>query len=263
MKIILLSILFIFIIFSNTEAVTKKILVIFPATHSLSLKEGNKHPTGYFFSEFAIPALELSRQGFEFDVATPMGVVPTMDKTTDSAKWFHSKEEYLLAKSLLESIGGFKKPLILSEIKNSLDKYSSLFIPGGHAAMEDLPANNDLGDVLKYFHANHRPTALICHGPAALLAAREKNGNWIYKDYSLTVFSTAEEKFLEKNGSLEGHVLFYSEDVLRQSGANVNVAPPMQSHVVVDHELVTGQNPMSSDTLVKSFIELLKQTEIK
>ena len=41
----------------------------------------------------------------------------------------------------------------------------------GHAPLEDLKLNKDLGRILLHFHAAQRPTAIICHAPIALLSA--------------------------------------------------------------------------------------------
>ncbi|MFN8369579.1 MAG: type 1 glutamine amidotransferase domain-containing protein [Bacteriovoracaceae bacterium] len=253
-------IILLFILTGFTESIyasNGKILIILPAANTLTTKEGTKHPTDYFLSELVTPAMILAEKGFEFDVATPNGVSPTVDVSSDKVRWFKNETEYAQANTFLKSLNGIQKPIPLSQVKKSLNQYVGLFIPGGHAAMEDLPKNSDLGDILKFFNSNHRPTALICHGPAALLSARNENGNWIYKGYSLTVFSTEEEKIKEQSGSLGGHVLFYVEDEMRQLGGKLSVASPWQSHVVVDRELVTGQNPMSDRELASAFIELL------
>jgi len=39
--------------------------------------------------------------------------------------------------------------------------------------MEDLWKDRSLRTVLRHFHANAKPTALICHAPIALLAAMD------------------------------------------------------------------------------------------
>ncbi len=246
------------------EASPGRILIVLPAANTLSTKEGIKHFTGYFLSELATPAVMLQKMGFELEVATPGGVQPTIDKISDDVKWFKDPQSYQEAQSLVQSLGGLKNPLALSALKkNKIISYAGVFFPGGHAAMEDFLQNSDVGRILAYFHSAGKPTALICHGPAALLSAKDRNGNWIYRGYNLTVFSTAEEKIEEQLGVLGGHVLFYAEESLTALGGNVKVAVPWQSHVVVDRELVTGQNPQSDYALASAFIQLLlKQSAV-
>ena len=40
--------------------------------------------------------------------------------------------------------------------------------------MIDLMQDPDLGEVLRHFHAEAKPTALLCHGPIAVTAAMPK-----------------------------------------------------------------------------------------
>lgn len=43
----------------------------------------------------------------------------------------------------------------------------------GHAPLEDLKDDKDLGRILLHFHRAQRPTAIICHAPIALLSAKQ------------------------------------------------------------------------------------------
>jgi len=134
--------------------------------------------------------------------------------------------------------------------------------------MEDLYRNKALGQILKHFHENKKPTALICHAPISLLstldnpeafgrAVEEQDQDritklrqgWIYNGYRMTTFSTKEEKQEEPGGSdnaLGGFVRFYPDEALDFAGGHVLVrAQKWQSNVVKDRELITGQNPFS------------------
>jgi putative intracellular protease/amidase len=124
--------------------------------------------------------------------------------------------------------------------------------------MEDLYRDADLGRVLRAFHVQRKPTALICHAPVALLAAQQHR-EWIYSGYRMTVFSTAEEKQEEAAGHLDGYLTYYVQAALEKAGGRVAVAAPWTSHVIRDRELITGQNPMSdhafADELVRALAE--------
>ena len=79
----------------------------------------------------------------------------------------------------------------------------------------DLAKDPEVGTLLRHFHDNHKPTAAICHGPIALLAAQADPAGfeqsviagkadgareWIYDGYRMTIFSDKEEAVFE--GSL-------------------------------------------------------------
>jgi putative intracellular protease/amidase len=82
---------------------------------------------------------------------------------------------------------------------------------------------------------------------------------WPYAGYRLTVFSSAEEHKIEgASGQLGGSVLFYAADALAQAGAHVDRVAAWQSNVVEDRELVSGEQPFSSDAVGTAFVAKLR-----
>ena len=51
------------------------------------------------------------------------------------------------------------------------DGYAGVFVPGGQAPVVDLMQDPDVGEILRHFHQHSKPTALLCHGPIAVVAA--------------------------------------------------------------------------------------------
>lgn len=236
-----------------------RVLVVMSGSNYVTTKEGNLHPTGYFLSELAGPTLALKKAGFEIKFATPHAKTPVMDKISDDQRWFKSTEKYQEAKVFAEKEMK-KEPISLETLtEDQLERFYGVFVPGGHAPLEDLKDNQALGRVFGHFHKHKKPTALICHGPAALLSAKISDSSveddWIYKGYHMTSFSAAEEKQEEDAGHLDGHMPFYLDEELRRLGGNVEVASPWTSFTVRDRELITGQNPMSEEEFTKLFLE--------
>jgi len=61
--------------------------------------------------------------------------------------------------------------------------------------MEDLAVDTASGDLLTAFAATGRPPlALVCHGPAALLATIDADGASPFTGYRLTGLANAEER---------------------------------------------------------------------
>jgi putative intracellular protease/amidase len=166
--------------------------------------------------------------------------------------------------SFIQGFEALSHPQSLSSIaKGGGREFVGLFLPSGHAPMQDHLKNRDLGAILCSFHETGRPTGIICHGPVVLLSAspdpeaydralvagdanalRDLSRNWTYAGYRVTVFSTAEEQQIEAS-RMHGNVLFYPDEALAKAGAIVQNAPAWQSHVIEDRELVTGQQPFS------------------
>jgi putative intracellular protease/amidase len=70
--------------------------------------------------------------------------------------------------------------------------------------------------------------------------------SWLYAGYRVTIFSTGEEQALEGPNGLGGNVQFYPVNALAETGARGESIANWHSNVVVDRELITGQQPMSA-----------------
>jgi putative intracellular protease/amidase len=260
----------------------KKVLVVLSSENKITLQNGVVHPTGYFLSELMVPAMALEKAGYQLVFANPKGNAPTMDVVSDKAFWFSGNEEFQEVKRRLALQKDFNQPLTLREVRaQGLEQFAGIFLPGGHAPMEDLLKDQDLGAILKYFHQAQKPTALICHAPIALLSTLDNpeayedalarksekemalaSQNWIYKGYELTAFSTKEEQQEEVGGDniLGGLVRFYPDEALGFAGAKALVnATKWKSNVRVDRELITGQNPYSDHDLARELIKALNK----
>jgi putative intracellular protease/amidase len=243
---------------SQSAFAAAKVLIILSSSNFLQMSNGHKHPTGYFLSELSGPAIALSKAGYELVFANPKGNAPVMDKISDDPKWFTSPAVYQEAKDFVVNNKNLHKPVPLKSLSDEkLMGFAAVFVPGGHAPMEDL-VNKQVGRILTHFHKQQKPTALICHGPVALLSTRDSNGKSIYSGYNATSFSNAEEKEEEKLGVFGGNVRFYLQDALAKAGLNVAVGSPWTSQVIQDRELITGQNPMSEDAFTKGLLQMLK-----
>jgi putative intracellular protease/amidase len=161
--VIVLSVLFSLVsgVISSAVAEPKeKILVVLSGVDYVSLNDGSTHETGFYLSELATPLRILASKGFEFEFANPTGREALMDKTSDARNYFKDEKDYAAAKELLNN-KDFKAPKKLSSYGDEkLAGFAGIFLPGGHAPMEDLYRDADLGRILAYFHKAGKPTAL-------------------------------------------------------------------------------------------------------
>jgi len=99
--------------------------------------------------------------------------------------------------------------------------------------------------------------AAICHGVGGLLNVKLSNGNYLIKDKKLTGYNWFEEGLAGR----KKEVPFNLEETLKNQGSDYRKALiPMTSKVVVDGNLITGQNPFSSKKMAKVVVrELDKQ----
>jgi putative intracellular protease/amidase len=160
-------------------------------------------------------------------------------------------------RKLLE-IPGFQHPVALSSLSDAeLGEFDAVFAPGGHGPMVDLADNPDVGRLLLALHRRHAPIAALCHGPAILLSAPERaDGLWLFDGYRMTSFTDEEEDQTEV-GRLG--MAWLLDVALKNAGAVFDDGPSAWiSHVVVDRNLITGQNPGSTEATADAVIKKLR-----
>lgn len=224
----------------------KKILVV--VTNASVMDDLNKTPTGVWLEEFAVPFLEFknaSSDEFKLSVtvASPKGGAAHVDEASLECK---NPTEWDYTKKYLDNTAK------LSDI--DYENYDAIFIPGGHGPMFDLAKDEFLGEVVSYFYNTHKIIAAVCHGPAGLIKAKTKTGEPIVKGMQLTCFTNKEEKIVKKDTLMP----FLLESKLRHLGAFFNEAYPWQENVIVDENLITGQNPASAKLLAQTVLKKLK-----
>jgi putative intracellular protease/amidase len=171
-----------------------------------------------------------------------------------------SDSERLAAERLaaLQAIPGFQHPVALSALSDEdLAGFDAVFAPGGHGPMVDLSDNPDVGRLLTALHRKSAPIAALCHGPALLLSAPERpDGQWLFDGYRLTCFTDEEE--VQTEAGLLG-MSWFLDTALKNAGAVFDDGPAAWiSHVVADRNLITGQNPGSTEATADAVIKVLR-----
>ena len=230
----------------------KKVLMVLTGATSWELKDGSQHPTGFWAEEFVVPDRMFRDAGLEVTIATPGAVTPVVDEfslaletnNNDNAK----VEEYRAY--LADSKDNLGAAIALEEVDPS--EYDIVFVPGGHGPMQDLATNADIARILEAtLDDPAKIVASLCHGPASFSTAT-RDGQWLFKGRRLTAFLDEEESqvgFAEKAPWL-------LESRLREYGAIFESGPVWGSFVVVDGNLVTGQNPASAEEAAKAVLDL-------
>jgi len=244
---------------------TKKLLTILTNASVLTLTDGEAYPSGYWAEEFAVPYELYKKAGYQVDIATLGGVVPTVDKTSldpELMKWVRpsftqvdDRAASAAYQRTIETAAGIGAPKDLGKLtRDDLAGYHGIYIAGGHGCMEDMPASPAMTRFLLTALQLDKPIASVCHGPTAFLAPRDAAGQSPFAGYRMTSFSHVEEFQTRVNGRLP----MVLELELGRLGIHYSKAPyNWASHVVVDRNLVTGQNPYSSEAVAKHFLDLV------
>jgi putative intracellular protease/amidase len=225
------------------------VLIVVSAADRLTLNDGTTHPTGYWAEELAEPHRIFASAGWDITVATPGGMAPTVDRLSLGLAGGLPAKTRAVADYLRRHDSVLAHPKVLAD--TDPDDYDVVFYPGGHGPMEDLAVDADSGRILTAVLESGRPLALLCHAPAATLAARRADGTWPFEGYRMTGLSNTEERL----NRFARKAPWLLQDRLVESGAIYsNGRLPLRPYLVVDRNLYTGQNPASSAMLAHKLV---------
>jgi putative intracellular protease/amidase len=203
--------------------------------------------TGFWLEEFAAPYYVFKDADADITIASPKGGQPPLDPKSDepdfqTAATARFKEDTQAQAALAGS-------LKLSEI--SPDDYDAVFYPGGHGPLWDLAEDRDSISLIEVMYAAGKTVAAVCHAPAVFLHTEGPDGSPLVEGKSVTGFSNSEEAAVE----LTDIVPFLLEDELQLIGANYSKSSDWHPYVITDGNLVTGQNPASSEAVAQALLE--------
>ena len=194
--------------------------------------------TGFWLEEFASPYYVFKDRNIEVTLASPKGGNPPLDPKsvepdfqTEATERFRNDEESqkLLANTLrLDSL-------------NPSD-FDAVFYPGGHGPLWDLAEDKNSISLLETFFQQGKPMGLVCHAPGVLRHTKREDGEPLVKGKRVTGFSDSEEEAVQ----LTEVVPFLLENMLKSNQGLYHKGADWESHVEVDGNLLTGQNPASS-----------------
>lgn len=259
-----------------------KILILGSNATRIEVKSGGTGATGQYLNETVVPAMAFIDAGYDVVLATPKGIQPHIDDASDSPVHFGGDvKAYQRAKDYFANDPSMRARTLRSVIDEGLQNYVAIFTPGGQGPVVDLMQDPDMGVIVRYFHEHGKPSAFLCHGPIATIAALPKAREfraaliagdkakaaqlakgWQYAGYKMTVFSATEEKVIEDT-ILHDNIYFYMPETLTLAGAKVETSPvDFDPFVIVDRELITGQNPRSDHPIAAKLIEVLAKTKV-
>ncbi|MGQ3045350.1 MAG: type 1 glutamine amidotransferase domain-containing protein [Niveispirillum sp.] len=203
----------------------------------------NGEPTGVWLEEHAVPYLAFTRAGHQVTVTSIAGgKVPVDPKSAPTVEQANAWEQAIAALSDTPAFDTL-----------DTDGFDAVYMPGGHGTVFDMPYNKQLHDLLFRFDATGRVIAALCHAPAVFAGMRRPDGTPFIAGRTVAAFTDAEEWAVD---GVE-KVPFLLETRLKELGAIHHGAPDWTSNVILDGNLVTGQNPQSSAAAATLLLGLL------
>lgn len=225
-----------------------KILLILTSHHQLG-NTGQK--TGFWLEEFATPYYIFKDANADVTLASPNGGQPPLDPKSDEPDFQTEATERFKEDDNAQT--ELANTLKLSDI--SPDDYDAVFYAGGHGPLWDLAEDRHSIALIETMYASGKPIAAVCHAPAVLRHAKAPDGAHLVTGKSVTGFSNTEEDAVQ----LASIVPFLLEDELKAKGANYSKVDDWHPYAITDGNVITGQNPASSDLVAKAVLEKIKQ----
>ncbi len=225
----------------------KRVLIVMSSHDELG-RSGKK--TGTWFEEVATPYYMLREAGHEVVLASLDGGEAPVDLlsmqapfTTPNTDRFSEDPVAMFALAHTNKLSNM-----------NVNDFDGLFVPGGYGLLWDLASDSNTIAMIEKFHAEQKPIAMVCHGPAVLRDAKKSDGTPLVDGLNITGFKNDEDIELD----LLRHLLFSLEDDLQARGANyTSSAANWDPNVVVDGKLITGQNPASAPGVAKELSDAL------
>lgn len=230
------------------------VVMVVSAAKVWTMKNARPHPTGFWSEEFVTPHRKFIEAGFKITVASPGGATPTVDPLSFSLAYNHNDQSKVREQQdYMNRLGpALTSPMRVEDIDP--DQFDVVFLVGGHGPMQDMAVHSTIGRVLVAMLDNQRKiVAAVCHGPAGFFTASRPDGTWALKDRQLTGFSNEEET----QAGFAGNAPWLLEDRLRISGARYVAQSAWKPHVVVDGNLVTGQQNYSAGVTAEGVLKQL------
>lgn len=207
--------------------------------------------TGFWLEEFASPYYIFKDQSFEVTLASPQGGQPPLDPKSDGPDFQTAATARFRKDDQVQQ--ELANTLLLDSIKP--DDYDAIFYPGGHGPLWDLAEDKHSISLIEDFYRKGKPLGLVCHAPGVLRHAKNAKKDPLVKGKKVTGFSNTEEAAVQ----LTEVVPFLVEDMLKQNEGVYCKGDDWGSYVAEDENLVTGQNPASSEAAALRIVEMLRR----
>ncbi|MEO5947872.1 MAG: type 1 glutamine amidotransferase domain-containing protein [Chitinophagaceae bacterium] len=219
--------------------------------NSLLITTSNKldsdaYETGVWLESLAASYFILKDGGEFITIASPQGGQVPHDSKSLSAT---EHTEYTIRfQQDSQAMYHLSHSLPLNEVKAG--DFDLVLLAGGYGAMWDFADNEQLKQILEDFNLQNKPIGLVGHAVVALGSLKMNTGEPFVKNRKITAFSNSEEEL----AGWREHSSFALESKLIALGALYSKGAVTSSYVVVDNNIITGQNPASSVETAKQVL---------
>ena len=225
-----------------------------------SVSEQTGWPIGFWWSELTHPYWELSRHGYEIDVASPDGGGLEVDSGSDPRDKSGYSAEDLISLGFINSpeharLVEDSKPLAGVEAGD----YDAVLLVGGQAPMYTFFDDERVHALVSSFYEAGKVTAIVCHATCVLLKAKLSDGRLLVEGKTWTGFANSEERDADEYVNTRIQPFWIEDEAKKLENTNFIVGGRFKPHAVRDGHLITGQQQYSGGEAAKLIVEALGQ----
>ncbi len=231
------------------------VLILLTAADSVRFNGGEVVLNGFWAQTFVLAHHLFLEHGHRVSVATHRGK-PAVPDEHGFAPHYHDHDagHILNLREQLDDIAAWRNPLSVERLALTGVKFEAMFFPDWQEPVLDPGHTEAVGTLIRRTLANRGLIGAIGCGSAALALA-QREGRWLFADYSLTCTNGAGDDPTD----MDTHLPQRLAGRLEQLGGRLSFAAAGLEHVVVDRQLFTGQNTTSAEKLVYLMARQLKK----
>jgi putative intracellular protease/amidase len=205
--------------------------------------------TGFWIEEFAAPFYILKDKGINVVLASPKGGQPPIDPKSAGEDFQTPATIRFNEDRNTQNI--LSQTIALADVNQ--EDFDAVFYPGGHGPLWDLAEDKSSIALIEAFYNNNKPVAAVCHAPGVLKNTKNEDGTPLVNGKKVTGFTNTEEDAVQ----LTDIVPFLVEDMLKNNGGIYSKKEDWNPYAVEDGNLITGQNPASSELVAEILLKHL------
>jgi len=207
---------------------------------------------GFWFAELTHPFWHFVERGAQVTLASPAGGKIKPDRSSEPYSDGSWEPDDLVTKGFIAD------PKLAALLENTLamkevvpEDYDAVHVVGGGGAAVDLYPNAEAGRILDHFLASGKVCGAICHGGIALANIPDRVAG-----RKATGFSRREDAEVEAIYGAN-FIPNFPQPVMEAAGVDFVHVEPWGVRVVIDGNLITGQNQQSASEYAIAFNHLL------
>jgi putative intracellular protease/amidase len=224
--------------------------ILFVATSQEKMGYSNQK-TGLWLHDLAIPYYIFKEAGASIILASPKGGPVPLDPKSESIIAANSTTKRFLRDP--DTINLLNNSAKISEEK--AEHFDFVFLTGGHGSMWDFPDNDSLKSLLEEFNFQGKFIGAVGHGVAGLLNLETSPEIPLLRGRQVSSYSNSEEQV----SGLAGTIPFLLESSLVSRAALYTSKPNFLSHMVMDGNIITGQNSTSAREVAMKLLFCFKE----